>query len=343
MPWASGLDPTLKCPASAVLPKVREPSGPEAERGVVIHKFLENVIALGRDKALELVPADYRVECAMVDVDALLAGLSNIRCEETWVVDVLANTARLDDGAEPTDAEFRGRFDLIATNTEGVPVGADYKTGRDLGDIMQLYQLRLLGLALHLATGQPWVEIRAKYIEPDGAVRIKSELLGPSDHDETLKTLRGLRAKILKAAEQYAQHGAAGVAVSTGDHCRFCKCIHQCPSKMQFIARTLPDLEFVSDSIDILDPAAIGIAWTKLREVKDLLARVEPVINEMTKRVAPVPLPNGKVLKFVDKTTKALNHSRLIQLAKNKGAADDEIAKCYTSNRFQVGIQTKSD
>lgn len=347
LPWASALDAAIACAASAVLPKIREPAGEPAERGVKCHSFLEDVPVIGRDTALAKVPEEYRYWCSQIDTGRLYGGLQHVDCERVYAIDVVAGTARLleksnDNNYAIEPDEFPGRCDVVAFLNDGTPVVADHKTGKELGKLSDLYQLRFFALALHLLTGRPFIEIRVNYVEPDGAVRIVLERLGPSDHDETLTTLRNLRVRLLRVHEQL-QRGETP-SVTTGDQCHFCKAYATCPAKLPLLKSVLPDLEELSDQIDMMTPTAIAAAWTKTREVASLLERVKAVVDEATKRVigtTGIPMGDNQVLRWVESSSKQLNQSKLIALAKDKGAADEAIAACYTTNRFSFPKVTK--
>src|SRR5262245_1070432 len=67
---ASALHRIAKCPASAVLPQSHEETA-AGERGTAIHKFREDCFRIGRAKALELVPGNYRATCEALQMSVL--------------------------------------------------------------------------------------------------------------------------------------------------------------------------------------------------------------------------------------------------------------------------------
>ncbi len=347
LPFASSLDLAFACPASAALAKVYDAVGEPAIRGNVFHKFCEDSRLVGRDEALKAVPSEYSWWINQCAIDRIFAGLNDVLLERAFAIDVEARIARLLPKAEhwqyrgePT--EFLGICDLWAIDAAGMPVVGDHKTGRKLDRPSQLSQMKFFAAAAYLMRDKPsFVEARIHYIEPDGNVAIETELVSADECEKFITTLVNLRRKIVTAHEAVISGRAP--TVSVGEHCRFAKCYASCPAKIPLLTKTLPEVDAILEQLEMMTPAAIGWAYMKVKELKAHIERLEDVAEEAAKMSSePLPLPNGKVLKFVEQRgKKTLNQSKLIQLAKSKGAADADIAACYSANFFTAARQVK--
>ena len=81
------------CIGEAVLQNIDE-FNPWAGTGVSLHSFLEDCSNLGRDKALEKVPADLRRRCEAIEVEKLPVG-GTWRAELAIAYDIAKDSARL--------------------------------------------------------------------------------------------------------------------------------------------------------------------------------------------------------------------------------------------------------
>lgn len=290
-PTASTLWLAELCPASHVLPQVRETS--EAQRGgSVVHKYLELAPTVGKEAALAAIPEEFREECSELDPADLPLG----RREAMLVYDLENRVAILRGEQQERNYPVApgcacGTADVLAEQERAV---WDYKSGRP-GPAADSLQLQALGL--YAARGYGWTRVTVGHLRIDGdKLRPDSVVLGPLD-------LAAAHQRIARIYERHEQaNGQELPDVYPGEHCTMCAAAPACPATTAMtrqVAEALSEQQRIADMVQA-DPAG---AWIFLKRAEDAMERLRA---ELKRRAAiePIPLANGKQLAIVpvDKT-----------------------------------------
>lgn len=348
LPSASGLDRSIACPASCVLPRISS-SSEAAERGTAFHNFIERILqGMVREVALDHVPAEYKEWCSLFDVNAALGCYDPngdiLYVEQPFAIDPVAGTVRLLPKTEHRDylgvtpTEFYGTVDLICRDTAGNLVVNDWKTGRDLGDPRRKMQLRFFSLAMYMLHGVTKVNQRFTYIHEDGSSSAVGADVDAIDFEVTRDELKKLYASITGARR--ARDAGKTLTVTTGDHCQYCSSWAYCPAKAGIVRRVIPDLEVLEERLAAMTAEELGVAWTKYRELQDCLKRVENVLKERAK-TDPLPLPDGRVVRALRQSKSSIDATRALALAKKYGALDWELDSCIRTTSYDVTREVK--
>jgi hypothetical protein len=248
LPSASSLERAFACPASQAYPHLRSIGGGGAvwsQRGRVIHRFLERVPQVGREKALEEVPSEYFDACDCIELERLPALAPNAYAfEVAFAYDLEKDTAReLGRGltreaayALATPDELVGTTDVVGVTPEFVVV-CDYKTGyRYFDAIEENAQLMFYALAACRTYGRTHAMMAIIRIDQDG----HPYFLWAEVTQAMLEAfVAQLRAKDEEIAFLQLIHEQGGeLEPVTGEHCRYCPAVHCCRAWMT-IARNM--------------------------------------------------------------------------------------------------------
>ncbi len=307
-PSCSGLDRAIQCPASCTLPQLKSPPGPWAERGTVIHKFLEMTGTVGRDQALAAVADDeVRAICEAIDVSVIPRGAEH---EVALGLDLATGKAiRYDLRSHrgyPEDGRLHGTADLV-WRAEDWAFVLDFKTGRNRKAAKDAWQLKGLAIMACAYAGLSKARVGLAYLNDDGSWSVDW-------HDMDEFDLIEAQAQIAAIATR-----AAAGQFSVGDHCRYCPSLYVCPMQAQMARRLLPTLEEIDGRLTAMTPEERGQAWEKLGVAEALLERIKDSLRQMAGN-EPIPLPNGKTLKEVNVERKQLAVGFGAKLAELTGA-----------------------
>lgn len=294
MVTASQLSRIDKCPASAVLPRIRTTSQ-AAERGTAIHAFLA---AAGRDyeTALANVPDEWRDFCASIDIEKLPSTLSH---EVAFSFDVVTGEARLlkldADRAYPdaSPAVIFGTADVVGVDIEGgrAFVG-DYFTGANMDKRRQLDFLALC--VARSSFGVDTVGVDGIHIRHNGTIWRDSRTLDILDLEAVHVWLIDLLERVNAAKADPGAH------VSEGDHCRYCPCWSSCSAKTSMLrALATADDGQIAHTTLPLSRETVGIAYRRLQAAKMIIKRIENACFAALDEFGEVPLPDGKTLRRV--------------------------------------------
>lgn len=299
---SSILDRAEKCPASLVLPQVREPAGANAEFGTVVHKYLEDCLNEGQEKALAAVPDEHQQFCRGIPVEELPLG-EGARAEVSFCYDPSKDEAReivSYNRDEYSDTEcIYGTADLIRVSGRKGLV-ADYKTGKG-----NKLQLRFLALCLARTYDLESVTASTIYVKADG-VFIDSEELDADDLHSTVKRLKAMQAAVSHAAGEAV---AGNVSVNAGEHCRFCPAFRACPAQTAMVSK-LGGIEERVENFAIVSPEQAGKAWARLKQIKAALARVEDSLTRYAFYEGEFPLPDGGKVKVIESEKEYVTDAR---------------------------------
>jgi hypothetical protein len=284
---ASQLGRAVRCPGSMTLPH-HDTTSEAAERGSAVHDFLEQAPALGREAALEQVPAEYRHLCDVLSLERMDARLVP---EVAFAFDVETGRARElgrglgRDYSSATASEIVGTADVFGLSPAAVLV-RDWKTGWSSVDpAMSNMQVRFLAMAAARAHGRDRAVVEVVRIRESGDTWTDQAELDVFDLDETAAQVRAL----------YQRINAPNVPFSQGPWCQFCPAFAACPTKGALLRRLADGSEAHELELMLpLTPEMAATAYHRWRAAKALLKRVEAEICELARRT-PIPLGDGRV------------------------------------------------
>ena len=346
---ASAIERVTECAASAVLPKVRRASGPDAERGTEIHGYIRAILAgVKQETALEAVPPQWRETCAKIDFQRLLAGVDVAQSEVAYAIDVQsmkarclgANIGREYSRFDITATEIPGSCDIDALHyNTGARVVIDVKTGHSrVAPCRENTQIMFFALAMMLLTGANQIEGRIAYISESGEVwndahvftRLELELFADELETTVLK-------RVPEARRVYLENGTA--KVKQGDHCRYCDSMTYCPAYTSLARTMATDMEQIAAKVEELTDEQAGVAWTKVKAVLTLAESVEKSLKERA-RQSPFPTPDGKIVTALPKRGReCFSASSAIEMLRARGATDADISSLYRVSGPSVEIR----
>lgn len=344
-PTASSLERVAACPASAAIPVRVRASSTHAERGSEIHGFIEATLAKHetREAALAAVPIEWRGTCAALDWETLTGDLDpkSIHCESAFAVDYVAGSARLlgrslgRNYPKTPDEEVTGTCDIDAMHLDGeTPVVADAKTGLAVTPCAENWQMRFQSYAKHRTTGAPDVLGRIAYIAENGAVRLDEHLFEPPDHADTLDGIADIFRRVKEVRLDQLQ-------VFPGEWCLYCPAYLACPAKTALVRQLAPELESIDQLVQEMTTQQIGAAWERLEQIKPLVKRLDAALKDAA-RSQIITLPDGRVLREIEKGKSSINGERALALAQKYGAPAEELAECTRRSTWTEIRATKA-
>jgi PD-(D/E)XK nuclease superfamily len=235
-------------------------------------------------------------------------------------------------------AEICGTADLVYMSRDDAGPFAccdDFKWSGFHGDA-QKAQAQLGGLALCVARawGVDRVRARAIRIGPSGPVDDTSEVYWLDSFD-------------LAAMEAEIRADLARVATAEpapGPHCteRWCPALAACPATQSAIVQVIPDAALVrkdwryQPAIESPDHAA----W--LLTVRPVIRKAMDQVDASLKRLVadgPVRTSDGRPISEGQRNVSRLNMGALEELARAKGATDEEIAGCMRTSVESTGVR----
>jgi RecB family exonuclease len=309
----------FRCAGPFLLPRVERLSG-AADRGTVIHKYLEDVARYGRDVALQGVPEEHAEECARIDT-AAVSGDPEVAIAWHSVTDtarVLTSEGR---DYEVREGEIAGRADLICVD-EHVRV-IDYKTGHsEIEPVATNWQLRTLAVMVSRAYGCTTVDAEVWKLREDGGWFRDSARWDAFDLDGFADEIRRRLSRLRVVGEL----GGTPDLV-TGDHCKWCPSVPYCPAQTALVSRLVGgDL---STEIAALAPEQAGEAYSRLVQYEALLDRMRSAI-ELRASTEPLPLPDGKTLQAVEEKREFVNGAVAAKVLVEKYGEKVAAAACET-------------
>ena len=306
----SVLDRLERCPPSGILPRVTEelPETGAAARGIAIHRFVELVANVGREKALEaLAESPHAAELEGIDLATLPhvdpetgdAELSFAYLPETGAARALGKGLGRDYG-KATREELVGTADWVGLDERKRVVVLDLKTGRaplrSPRDSLQLLAYATAGAHLFAV---------------DGAV--VGWLRGPDQTGEFTLSLEELDEFDLYAARLRIRDVLRAVQASTresplhiGTHCRYCPAKLRCPAQAELV-RELAMVGETDIRVADLSPERLPQAFLQLERLEDLVKVMRERMEEIA-RSHPIELPDGRIYAEVESERETLDH-----------------------------------
>ncbi len=294
--------------------------------------------------ALRDVPEEHRGVCAAINIASVLDGFVDVETEVAYAFDVVKGTSRclgrnLDRKYVLFPNEIACALDIDGSRNL-VKTVRDFKTGQDCGDPAASWQIRLQALCVgrHEDEGADMVDAGFTYIDEAGQERTVAHTFDSLDFDLATEELRGILARVQEMEAVVAK----GETPTThlGDHCKYCPCLSFCPSQTALVRAMLPELERIDGLIAALSPMQMGEAWTKLRQIKTLTARIEDAIKVSAGVNGGVPLPNGKHLRMVPSSRSSFDRPAAEALLAQRGASAEEIRGLVRVSHFEVCKET---
>ncbi len=299
---ASSIERVTRCPASAVLPQVQTTTE-YAERGTAIHQFLADAKRLGRDEALEQVPAgEWRDVCAAIDVERLPCMML---AEASYWYDPATDTAGFlgaglnRDYAKAPAGAICGTADAVGQDDSTMLV-ADYKTG--WGDVTAAAinpQLRFL--ALCVARAYPNIEdviVEVIRIRPDGSTWSDRATLDALELDATAAEIRKLVKSVAEAAE--VVHLGRTPNVNETSSCKYCPAAASCPARTSLIRIAAGGGDVAASFLTGgLSSGQVGAAWVLAEQLDAVAKELKRRCHGALEEFGEVPTPRGTVLRKV--------------------------------------------
>ncbi len=295
-PTASSLWLGELCPASHVLPQVRETNEGQAF-GTAIHKYAELAPQIGKERALAAIPEEMRERCGELDPTSLPAGNREVPIE----YDLEHGEARLldvTDRAYPKrEGCVYGTIDVLQIQRQSV---WDYKSGWP-GSANESLQLAALGL--FAARALRWDEVTVGHLRIDGErLRLDFHLLSGIE-------LAAVHARIKSILARYEGAKSQEIPdVYPGDHCTMCPAMPACPATTAMIRQVSEAMAEESRVAAMVEADPVG-AWTFLERAGDALDRLRAELKRRAS-MAPIDLGNGKQLRILDVEKKTIDGKR---------------------------------
>ncbi len=295
---ASELARVEACPVSALMPRgPRMPRDEHAQRGTVLHRFVEVASLLDRDAALAEMPPDSpHVDTARrLDVESLPPGEPEMGIAwqpETGEVVVLGSSLDRDYSRIPPGTGWiAGTADRMLIDPGAARV-VDFKFGWRVPQARGNAQLGMLvGAAAIVADAE---EADAEIWSIDGDV---AWVIDRAHHDwGDLDENRDRMVAIVRAVEAEVEPMRDGeVRAHPGEHCGYCPAAPSCPARWSLAEAVRARLASggVARLVAEMPPAEVGALVRQLDALEALIPPLRQAVRERVK-AAPVPLGDGK-------------------------------------------------
>lgn len=305
LPSASAVERVEACPASHVLPQVREELGEPGKRGVSLHAFIQLASEYDRDKALAVMAEQHPEHvpaCELLDLDALPIELDH---EVAFAFDVATgkgrrlgtNIGRNYSQFDITPTEYVGSADLCGLSPTAVLVG-DYKSGHgEVTPAVSNLQVGLLGLAAARTFDREVADVWIVSVKNESRPWFDRASLDEFDLGDVESKLIALPGRIKVARAQLEERGAPDVR--EGNHCRYCPAFNACPAKKNLALR-FADGALENELDALLTPEKAAQALARIAPARQFLSRIEKAVYSMAKK-EPIDLGDGTMLGEVTK------------------------------------------
>ena len=274
----SGIERTVACRASAVLPRVWRASTSYAARGTEVHAYLERISnGMPAADSLVLVAEEHRAACEAIDLPPLAEDLA-LSAEVALAYNPVANTARV--LGQSLERDYRSiepdEIPLtidVAGLAGDTGIVRDYKTGwSKLARTRGNWQMRGAAIAIARAFDRDQVDAQLIYLR-EGKVAWRDR--AGFDAFELAGIAAELRITHERVIADRALAAAGGYVEPTqGPWCRYCPSWSSCPAQAALVRWALTG-EGDQRPIDVRDLVA---ALDRVREAKKALDLVEKQI-----------------------------------------------------------------
>lgn len=310
---ASSLERISHCPPSAFLPPVDDLLEPKADaaRGTIIHTFLAAVPKVGRDEALLAVEdIDVRAICEAIDLSQLPVDGVAYAAEVAFAYDLATDRGRelgrdIGRSYDLRPGEVPGTADVIGlTDDNEAVIVYDYKSsGWHVTPAQRNLQLGFLALAACRAYGRKRAHVAIIGLSDPEKPTFDRWEWGELELDVWAGEIGNLFDVVL--AQRAAWRGeadGASVALTVGNHCKYCQARRRCSAWTSMITALARDPR--AELVDLSAPAAldddqVARAWRRLVDLKKILEVAETVLKGYVSMHGVVDLGEGRALASV--------------------------------------------
>lgn len=315
LPSASALSRAIACPASNVLPKVYQPASKYAQRGTIIHQFIEDA-RVDRSAALLAIEDDeVRKQAEAIDLSVIPAGSES---EVAFGFNPWTRKAiRYELGEKrgyPDDSAFHGTADVCGREGRRVII-FDWKTGTSHSSAAESLQMRFLGLAAARLAGLDEALVAHLTLQHDGTWALDECSLDGWDLDTFEDVLVDLARRIKDEPEKMRAEQRPG------DSCKWCSSATMCPAQQALVRATLPTLDITEPRITALTSSEWGAVWEWIKEAKDRIEIIENAAKEHA-RIEPLQLADGRVVKEVSRSVTKLDEVTAAAVLRDLGLVE---------------------
>jgi hypothetical protein len=298
LPSSSKLDLAAECPASFALPQTQR-NGKYSTRGRALHAYLGSIKELGREKALEQVPAEWREDAEVIDVDALPLDIETYHAEVTIAFNLDTGGARvLGQGMKREEVaallrprEIAGTLDVLGLTADAVVV-PDYKTGHAHLVPREMRQLKSYSLFAARAFNRLKAISGVIRIREDGTNYWQRADFDAFDLDAFELEVKEICHRVLVTREQLSR--GISPATNEGEHCRNCNAFDRCPSKMSLVRAAAGAPDSIEEMLKGATPEQLSVALQRVNALEKVVERVKGVLRDRA-LLSPIPLPDGRV------------------------------------------------
>lgn len=357
---ASQLQRADVCPASMVMPWVKSNTpNVAAERGNIIHKFLEDSINIGRDKALEAVQdSEYLHTCENINLNSILEDTNLIQTEIGYKYNILTDVCiKIENyrAVNPNEItytskqgttlspEITGITDLVLTNPSGDYTILDYKTGWIPVSVLNNIQLSFFAVCIKKLYNPKNITIGIVTVAEDGNLYVEKQKLNEEYLEKMLVRLKNIYANVVSTKIDVENNIKPSVV--TGEHCKYCPAMQSCPA-YNSLALAMSDAANMDTlfNINSLTIDQIGVVWERVKQAQKVIEDVQKSIRERATR-EQIPLPNGKMLRIqqVPKESIRVTVAEPILIEElGEELAGQVIEKTITKTKLQNTLKDKS-
>lgn len=325
-PSGSKIHRIWKCAPSAILPRdvseeAEARSEPARGRGKDVHRYLERVRAIGRDRALAEVPKDLELLCKALDLDQLPVHLAT---EVAYAWNWRERTARelgrnlghrdyhkLPNPPDP-DTEIPCTLDVVGLAEVPKDDGAirrgyvgDYKLGHTTYPRPGSFGQTLLGACCLQSVEQlDDCIVELLYLDDGGGSRPVRDLVDVWDLDFFAEQIEERLGSLDELEEEYL--AGRGLPLRTGPHCQHCACLKHCDAQTALV-RAVPaellklgikktaagELEVQPGTVTVRNASVV---YEAAEAVIAVMKRVQQEVIGIAFAGEPIPLSDGRVI-----------------------------------------------
>jgi len=308
----------VECGLAATPPTCEvDTSGTDASLGRAVHDSIQGWIDGGRKGEPEAQPYAnaHGADPAMVLELALAAPTALAQIRE----DLAAAQAevKIDGGG------VRGRIDVLGISGKGkVPHAIsiiDWKTGRDPQAGTKVMQRLAYASAAEAVYGMP----AQGYIYAAEAWLAAEELI-ESRFD--LDTIKGFRRRLADRLAYPTAH--------PGEHCRYCRRLHQCAPRDAYLRSAAAALVEVGDAMPTAE--ALAAVWDQSRALKQAIEKYEKAVDLAIEPTGALELPDGRRIEHMVVTRDHIDARKAWPVLTKAGLGADDINRALTVSKTKL-------
>jgi len=351
LPSASNLSRCLACPASYALPQTPDEASESALRGTEIHAYLEQHVNRDHDPSAaqgELELSDDTAEYVQrLDPTEALQGREVVAAEVTFTY-----TPRTDKAAQlakEVKVDYRnseefigGTADLVLKEPDGRWVILDWKSGTNVEHPAENKQLLFFATCLRAIYGKDTpVSGEIAFLDPiTGKITLVRANYSVEATDAFKKALWAALEEMKRAEGTLSRGQALTKGLKTGPHCKYCPAFSLCPQQrhlaQSIAAGAVLGIVPQKGSIMVMSPKAAGVAWQRLKELRQLLAQVEWELRCYAEDT-PIELPNGGTISVKQTQRESLSAEIARKVLTEQGGKElAEAASSYSVSKASI-------